>query len=63
MSEADGSESLYVGLVKSQLLDESVNSERNVIEWSSPGLFSYPSEKEVLGEVEELCSEFLKSDF
>lgn len=63
MSDIKGCESLYIGLLKSRLLDELVNSERNVIEWSSPGLFNYPSEKDVLGKVEAICSEFLKSDF
>lgn len=62
-SHIDGGESLYVGLVKSHLLDELVNSERNVIAWNSPDLFNYPSEKDVLSKVEEICSEFLKSDF
>lgn len=63
VADHEGNESLYIGLVKSPLLDELVNSERNEIEWSSSGLFNYPSEKDVLCQVEAISTQFLKSDF
>lgn len=63
LSDREEGDFLYVGLVKSKMLDELVNSERNVIEWCPPGLFNYPSEKEILTNVVDACSNFLKSDF
>lgn len=63
MPDADGADRMYLGLVKSQVLDDLVNSERNVIEWGTPGIYDYPSEKEILNRVEEICAEFLKTDF
>lgn len=63
MLDAEGGDVMYLGLVKSQVLDDLVNSERNVIEWGTPGLYDYPSEKEILKMVEEVCAKFLKTDF
>lgn len=63
MPDADGADTMYLGLVKSRVLDDLVKSDRNGIEWGTPGIYGYPSEKEILKRVEEICAEFLKPDF
>ncbi|BBF23703.1 hypothetical protein SUTMEG_15940 [Sutterella megalosphaeroides] len=63
MPDADGADRMFLGLVKSRVLDELVGNERNVIEWGTEGSDDHPSEKAILKRVEEICSEYLKTEF
>lgn len=63
-NDLDGNELLYIGLLKSQLLDELVNNERNFIDFESVvDLKAYPNEKDVLERSASLCRTYLKPEF
>lgn len=60
LEDESGKELLYVGLLKSPLLDLLVNSDRTAIVYSEDSELSlYPSEREVLQLAEDLAGQFL----